>query len=99
MATSTDKTTNGKTTIDADTFEAAFDQFKDLNEKVVAATRRAGTAYLDTYEQAVDKAIELEQRLAGASRQDWLKQLIETQADVTRQVTSTYTAAARAFLK
>ncbi|HEY2200926.1 MAG TPA: hypothetical protein VGH56_03485, partial [Solirubrobacteraceae bacterium] len=88
------QTKNGAPGIDA-----AFEQVKDLNEEVLAASRKAGNVYLDSYEKAVDQAIELELKVAGLTKQEWLKNLIEAQADITREVASSYTATARSLLK
>jgi hypothetical protein len=91
---STTQTKNG-----APPMDAAFEQVKDLNEQFLTAARKAGNQYLDSYEKAVDRAIELEVKLAGLTQQEWLKSLIETQADLAREVTSSYTTAARTLLK
>lgn len=79
--------------------EAAFEQVKDLNEQFVTAARKAGNVYLDSYEKAVDRAIEFELKVAGMTQQEWLKSLIETQADFARELTSSYTTSARSLLK
>jgi hypothetical protein len=80
-------------------FDSAFSQLKGFNEQFLAATRKAGNVYLDTYEKAVDRTIEFEMKLAGLTRQEWLKGLIETQSDLAREITSSYTTSARTFLK
>ena len=87
-------TTNGGPAIDA-----TFEQFRDSGEKWVNAARRAGNLYLDTYEKAVDSAVDLELKVAEATPQEWLKGLIETQARITRDLTSSYTTTARSLLK
>jgi hypothetical protein len=90
----TTQTKNG-----APAFDAAFEQFKDLNEQVLAAARKAGNLYLDSYEKAVDRTIELELKVAGLTQQEWLKNLIEARVDFTRELASSYTSAARSLLK
>jgi hypothetical protein len=90
----TTQTKNGAPTIDA-----AFEQVKELNEQVFAATRKAGNLYVDSYEKAVDRAINLELKVAGLSQQEWLKNLIEAQADFARELADSYTTAARSLLK
>jgi hypothetical protein len=80
-------------------FDAAFQQVQDASDQFVAAARRAGTLYLDSYEKAVDRTVSLERSLAGATQQEWLKNLIEVQADFARELTTSYTSAARAVLK
>jgi hypothetical protein len=80
-------------------FDAAFDQVRELNEQVLAATRKAGTLYVDTYDQAVDRTLELEHKVAGLTQQEWIKNLIEAQVDFTREVAGSYSTAARSLLK
>jgi hypothetical protein len=81
------------------TFDVTFEQAKETGEQFVTAARKAGNVYLDSYEKAVDRAIELELKFAGMTQQEWLKGLVETQADFTREVTSSYTSTARSLLK
>lgn len=90
----TTQTKNGAPPVDA-----AFEQAKDLNEQFLRAARKAGNLYLDSYENAVGRAVDLELSLAGLTQQEWLKNVIEAQADITREVASSYTAAARSLLK
>ena len=79
--------------------ETAFEQATDLSEQFVVAARKAGNLYLDSYEKAVDRAVKLELELAGLTKQEWLKTLIEAQADVARDVANAYTTTARTLLK
>ena len=79
--------------------ENTFDQFRDFNDQWLAAARKAGNTYLDSYEKAVERATDLELRFAGLSQQEWLKSLIEAQADFTRELAASYTSAARSLLK
>jgi hypothetical protein len=79
--------------------ETTFDQVKELNEQFLTAARRAGHLYLDSYEKAVDRTVALELKLAGMTQQEWLRSIIEAQADVTRELASSYATAARGLLK
>lgn len=79
--------------------EAAFEQVKEQGEQFLTSARKAGNLYLDSYERAVDRAIELELKLAGLTHQEWLKNVIEAQADITREITTSYATAARSLLK
>ena len=79
--------------------EHTFEQFRDLNDQWLVAARKAGNTYLDSYEKAVERTTDLELRFAGMSQQEWLKSLIEAQVDITREVASSYTTAARTLLK
>lgn len=80
-------------------FESAFERATEAGEQFAAATRKAGNLYLDSYEKAVDRAIEFELKFAGATQQEWLKNLIEAQAEFARELTSSYTSTARTLLK
>jgi hypothetical protein len=80
-------------------FDAAFEQMRELNEQLAATTRKAGNLYVESYENTVDRALELELKVAGLSRQEWLKDLVEAQADFTRELTKSYATAARSLLK
>jgi hypothetical protein len=79
--------------------DAAFEQIKELNEQLVAAACEASNLYLDSYEKAVDRAVSLEVKLAGLTRQEWLKSVIEAQAEITREFATSYAASARTLLK
>ena len=90
----TTETKNG-----APTMDAAFEQFKQLNEQFLAAGRKVGSLYVDSYERAVDRAIEMERKVAGVTQQEWLRSLIEAQADFAKDLATSYTTAARTLLK
>jgi hypothetical protein len=83
----------------APTMDAAFDQIKELNEQFVKSTRQATNLYLDSYEWAVDRTIDLEHRLAELSQQEWLKDVIEAQSEISRELAGSYTTAVRSLLK
>jgi hypothetical protein len=80
-------------------FDDMVERANEASEQFTAAARKAGTAYLDSYDKAVDRTIDLELKLAAATRQDWLKSLIETRVEFTRELAGTYTNAARTLLK
>jgi hypothetical protein len=90
-------TTDTKTSIPS--FDAAFEQYRESSEQVLAAARKAGNLYVDSYEKAVDRATELQLKLAGLTQQEWLRSLIEAQVDITRELTGSYTTTARSLLK
>jgi hypothetical protein len=81
------------------TADAAFEQVKELNGQFRGAGRRAGTLYLDAWEKAIEQTTEFQLEVAGMTQQEWLKNLVEKQADFTRQITSSYTRTARSLLK
>jgi hypothetical protein len=81
------------------TIDSMYERANETGDQVVEAARKIGHAYLDGYEKAVDRAIELELKVAASTQQEWLKGLIETQAEFARELTSSYTSTARSFLK
>lgn len=87
-------TNNGAPSVDA-----AFEQINELNNQLLADARKAGNLYLDSYERTVDRAIELELDVAGVTQQEWLKSLIEAQAELVREAAGTYTTVARSLIK
>ena len=66
--------------------------------KPIEAGRRAGSRYLDGYDRFVDRVISVQHKLAMQSRNDALRSIVDKQTDVTRQVTSAYTSAARKLI-
>jgi hypothetical protein len=80
------------------TLDAAFGHYRDLNQQFVTAARKVGNLYADSCEQAVDRAIDAELQLADLTQQEWLKNLIDAQADFTREIVSAYSTAVRRLL-
>ncbi|MGI8571354.1 MAG: hypothetical protein ACR2L9_01770 [Solirubrobacteraceae bacterium] len=79
--------------------DTAVDQVKELNDQFLTTARKAGDLYLDSYEKAVDRTVALELKLAGMTQQEWLRSIIEAQADLTREFAGSYATVARSFLK
>jgi hypothetical protein len=90
----TTQTKNG-----AEPIDAAFEQVKELNEQFLGAARKAGNLYLDAYETSVDRTLDLELKLAGLTQQEWLKNVIDAQAEIAREIATSSTAAVRSLLK
>jgi hypothetical protein len=88
--------TQSKTTPPID---AAFEQVKDLSDRVAKAARDAGVLYVEAYEKAVDRATELEFKLADATQPEWLEGLIRAHANTVREVAGSYTSTARSLLQ
>jgi hypothetical protein len=80
-------------------FEAPFEQFKDASDQLLAAARKAGALYIDSYEQAIDRALDIESRLAANAQLEWLRDLIASHVDLSRELTSAYVNTARSALK
>jgi hypothetical protein len=89
MATATKIPTN---------LSAAAEHVSDLNERLVKASKRAGSRYLDGYEKLVENVTNFQQKLADQSKNETVQSVVKTQVDLTRQLTAAYTSAAREFI-
>jgi DNA-binding ferritin-like protein len=81
------------------TMDSIYERATEAGDQFAAAARKVGHAYLDSYEKTVDRAIGFELKLADSSQQEWLKGLIETQAEFARELTNSYTGTVRSLLK
>ncbi len=72
---------------------------RKLNERIIDAGRDAGETTLSAYERALKTIATSIERGAGASDIEWLSQLLNTQAKFIRDITSSWTSAARGVLK
>ena len=81
------------------TLDAAYDQVTGLNERFLAAARKAGNLYVDSYEKAVTGATNLQLQLAERTDPEWLKSLVDAQVGYARELTSSYATAARTLIK
>ena len=76
----------------------ATDQFVQVNERFVDAGKRAGNLYLDSYDKLVEGVTSFQQKLAEQSQNEAVKSVVATQVDMTRQLASAYTSAARELI-
>ena len=76
-----------------------FEQFKDSSDQILAAARKAGAVYVDSYEQAVDRALEIETRFVESAQPEWLKGLISSHVDISRELAGAYVNTARSVLR
>lgn len=72
------------------TFETAFEQLREQSDQFMTAGRKAANLYLDAYEKAVDRTVDLELKLAHLTKQEWLENVIEAQADISRELLGSY---------
>ena len=85
-------------TTPAQTFEAGYEQYKQFSERVMDAARKTGVQTIDAYQKAVERTLEMERKLGVATKQDWLKGMIDSHADMTHELTGAYTSAVRSLL-
>ena len=67
-------------------------------ERLVDVGRRASNRYLDNYETLLERVISIQQKLAEQSRNDAISSLVTAQTNLTRQVSTAYTSAARKLI-
>jgi hypothetical protein len=79
--------------------EESVERIRELNERIVDSSRKAGVAYLDAYERILKSLADFEERVGGASQVEWISALAQAQADFTRDFTRAYTSAARGVLE
>jgi hypothetical protein len=78
-----------------DHINEASERLVIFNEKAVANSKQAQSAFLDSYEKAVLKIADTYETAAGATNVEWLGDIARTQAGLTRDLTKTYVSAAR----
>jgi hypothetical protein len=75
------------------------DRVRKLNERIISAGREAGESTLTTYEKALKAIANGLEKGPGRSDIDWIANLASTQAKFIRDLTESWTAAARDRLK
>jgi hypothetical protein len=82
-----------------DTTEAAADRIRDLNERIIESSKKAGNTYLDIYEKTLNSIADYQEKVGEKSDVDWVSTIANAQADFTRNLAGAYTSAARTLLK
>ena len=77
----------------------AAERLRELNERIIAAGKKSGRAYLSAYEANLKAIADYQARLAGSSEQDWVSTLLNAQADFTREIARAASAQGRDLLK
>ena len=95
MATQTKTPNDGAT----QSFEEAADRLRDLNERIIESSRKAGQSYIDAYEKTLTSIADFQDRIGKSSQIEWISTLAHAQADFTRNWAEAYTTAARNVLK
>lgn len=77
----------------------AIDRFRELNERVLETSKRAGTVYVDATDKVLHSLADYEERLGESAHMPWVAAATHAQADLTRQVVDAYSSTARGLLK
>jgi hypothetical protein len=81
------------------TNEATTERIRDLNERILEASRKAGGAYLDAYEKTLESIADYQERVAKQSDVEWVSTVVDAQARFTRELTKLYVSTGRELLK
>ena len=81
------------------TVDETADRIRDLNERILESSKKAGNVYLDIYEKTLGSIADYQEKVGEQSQVDWVTTMANAQADFTRQLASAYTGAARSMLK
>ena len=79
--------------------EAAAQRVRKLNERIIEAGKEAGESTLSSYEKALKTIASTIERGPGSSDVEWISNLATAQAKFIRDLTTSWTAAARKVLK
>jgi hypothetical protein len=88
-----------KTAADDARLEAVAARLRKLNERIIDAGKEAGETTLTSYEKALKAIASGIEKGPGSSDIDWISNLASAQAKFIRDVTASWTAAARSMLK
>jgi hypothetical protein len=79
--------------------EATTERIRDLNERILDAGRKAGSAYLDAYEKTLESIADYQESVAKQTDVEWVSTIVDAQARFTRELTNLYVNTGRELLK
>jgi hypothetical protein len=75
------------------------ERIRDLNERILTASKKAGGAYLDAYEKALQSIADYQEQVAKQTDVEWVSTIVDAQARFTRELTKLYVSTGRELLK
>jgi hypothetical protein len=75
--------------------EELVEQVRQLNERIIEASRRSGETYLQSYQQLLKTVADVQEETGKASPWDWVTTMATAQANFTRDIAEAYAAAGR----
>ena len=75
--------------------DAVADRVRDLNERIIASTMQTGETTLNAYAKMLGNIAELSENLGKSGPVEWLTTFATAQANLTRDLAESYSAAAR----
>jgi hypothetical protein len=79
--------------------DATLERIRDLNERILAGGKQAGSAYLDAYEKALQSIADYQEQVAKQTDVEWVSTIVDAQARFTRELTKLYVSTGRELLK
>jgi hypothetical protein len=79
--------------------DAAAERVRELNERIIESSKKAGNVYLDMYEKTLHSIADYQEKVGKQSDLDWVSTITNAQARFTRDVADAYTSSARTLLK
>jgi hypothetical protein len=79
--------------------DAAAERIRDLNERILESSKKAGSVYVDLYEKTLHSIADYQEKVGKQSDAEWVSTIANAQADFTRQLADAYTSSARSLLK
>jgi hypothetical protein len=79
--------------------DASVARIRDMNERLIESSKKAGRVALDTYEHALRSMLDFQAQISNAGQLDWVAALASTHAQFTEDVTTAYAKAARDTLR
>ena len=78
--------------------DAAAERIRDLNERIIDGSKKAGNVYLDSYEKTLKSIADFQDNVAEHSQVEWFSNALTAQADFTRDMAKLYTSAGRELI-
>ena len=75
------------------------ERIRDLNERILTASKKAGGAYLDAYEKTLESIADYQENVAKQTDVEWISTVVDAQARFTRELTKLYVNTGRELLK
>ena len=79
--------------------EAATERIRELNERILESSKKAGKVYLDIYEKTLNSIADYQEKVGEQSQVEWITTIANAQARFTRDLAGAYSAATRSLLK
>jgi hypothetical protein len=79
--------------------DAAAERIREVNERIIQSSRKAGNTYLDLYEKTLSSIADYQEKVGEQSQVEWVTTIANSQANFTRELAGAYTSAARSLLK